>query len=281
MAWINTLIGLLAGLIVIIPIFYVAKKWQKITLAVIAVALVLGVSELSKLYFYPYVLGWQFERQIRQVPLFASVAKQHPNEYATFIKQVKQGIWQKQPEGVLATYSSQLMDRIFYQHLQAAPNQLIMQYLGAVLELYRYLYNKDPRAVLRMEYGQASAEDLNAISNDAQFNRLLEQLLEVKKKIITTENTAPLSKTAEAEAASVFQAHLQEMEQQYGAQVVREIFNRKQGAFPPNIMAPVLMDFYARMGAKGPEKAGVMMRYIASLKIKGIEKEEARRKEKI
>ncbi|MGE3318406.1 MAG: hypothetical protein AB7I18_03830 [Candidatus Berkiella sp.] len=280
MAWINTLIGLLVGIIVIIPVFYVTKKWQKITLAIVAVIAVLGVSELSKNYFYPYVLGWQFERQIREVPLFASIAKQHPDEFATFIKQVKQGILEKQSEGVLAGYSSQLMDRIFYQHLQAAPNELVMQYLGAILELYRFLYNKDPRAVLRMEYGQASAEDLNAVWNDVQFKRLLEQLLDVKKKIIASESTKPLSKIAETEAASVFQSHLQEMEQQYGAQMVREIFNRKQGAYPPNIMAPVLMDFYARMGAKGPEKAGIMMRYIASLKIKGIEKEAARQKEK-
>lgn len=280
MTWINTLIGLLVGIIVIIPIFYVSKKWQKISLAVIAVALVLGVSELSKTYFYPYVLGWQFERQIRQVPLFASVAKQHPEEFDHFVKQVKQGILEKQSEGVLGTYSSQLMERIFYQHLQAAPNQLVMQYLGAVLELYRFLYNKDPRAVLRMEYGQASTDDLNPIWNDAQFKRLLEQLLDVKKKIIASESITPLSKTAEAEATSVFQAHLQEMEQQYGAQMVREIFNRKQGNFPPNIIAPILIDFYARMGEKGPEKAGIMMRYIASLKVKGIEKEAARRKEK-
>ncbi len=280
MDWLNTLIGILAGMIIIIPAFFVIKRWQKISIAVLAAMGALGVAEISRQYFYPYVLGWQFERQIYKVPLFTMVAKQHPEQYASFINQIKQGILHKESEAQLAGYSTLLMERVFYQHLQTAPNEAVMRYLGAMLELYRYLHTQDPRAVLRMEYGQSAKGDFSEIWEQPHFKKLLAQLLEAKKQVIEASIASPQPIPSQSEAEPLLQAQLQEMSQKYGEQMVKEIFNRQQGAIPANLIAPLVMDFYARMGAQGKEKAGIMMRYIASRKVKAMEAQEAKKKAK-
>jgi|GEM_PF-3602146 len=278
MDWINTLIGILIGIAVVTPAYFVAKRWQKVSIALVAVVCALGASELSKQYLYPHLLGWQFERQIKQVPLFSLIAKQHPEQFAEFVNHVRQGILEKQPEAKLAAYSSQLMERVFYQHLQTAPDEVVMRYLGAILELYRYLQSQDPRAVLRMEYGQSATGDFSAIWDAPEFKQLLGQLLEVKKKVIEESVASPVTIPISAQAMPLLQAQLQEMSQKYGEEMVKEIFNRKQGTIPANLIAPLVMDFYARIGAQGKENAGIIMRYIASQKVKGIEAAEARRK---
>lgn len=278
MDWINTLIGILAGVAVVIPAYFVSKRWQKVAIGVLAVVCALGADELSKRYFYPHVLGWQFERQIYEVPLFTLVAKHHPEQYAAFVNQVKQGILDKQPEAQLAAYSSVLMERVFYLHLQTAPDEAVMHYLGAILELYRYLHNQDPRAVLRMEYGQSAKGDFSAVWEEPEFKRLLNQLLETKKKVIEASIANPVEIPSKSVAIPLLDAQLKEMSEKYGEQMVKEIFNRKQGAIPANLIAPLVMDFYARIGAQGPEKAGIIMRYIASQKVKGMEAADARKK---
>jgi hypothetical protein len=287
MDWLNTLIGILIGIAIMIPAYFVRipansvrQRYQKFGIAFLAVACAIGGSELSRQYFYPYVLGWQFERRINEVPLFNMVAKHHPEQYAVFINQVKQGILHKEPEATLATYSTQLMERVFYQHLQTAPNEAVMRYLGAMLELYRYLHGQDPRAVLRMEYGQSAKGDFSEIWEQPNFKKLLAQLLEAKKHVIEASIASPQPIPSQSEAAPLLQAQLQEMSQKYGEQMVKEIFNRKQGALPANLIAPLVMDFYARMGTQGKEKAGIMMRYIASQKVKGMEAAEAKKKVK-
>ncbi len=280
MDWINTLIGVIVGALIMVPAFFINKRWLKITLAIIAVVCALGAAELSKRYVYPHVLGWQFEREIVKHPLFGLIAKNHPQEFAVFVGQVKQGLLSGQPESVMSSYSTQLMGRIFYQHLQTAPNEAILQYLGAVLELYRFLYTQDPRAVLRMEYGQATTGDLSAIWEDKNFKVLLNHLLQLKTKVIEASIATPVAPPSQAEAGSLLQGVLQDMAQKYGEDLVKQMFSPEQSATPANIIAPLIIDFYARIGMQGPEKAGIMMRYIASLKVKGLAAEQARKSQK-
>lgn len=280
MDWINTLIGVVIGALIITPAFFVSKRWLKVVLAIVAVVCALGAAELSKRYVYPHVLGWQFEREIVKHPLFNLIAKNHPQEFAVFIAQVKQGLITKQPESVMSGYSTQLMGRIFYQHLQTAPNEAILPYLGAVLELYRFLYTQDPRAVLRMEYGQTTTGDLSAIWEDKNFKVLLNHLLQLKTKVIEASIASPVAPPSQAEAGPLLQGVLQEMAQKYGEELVKQMFSRDQTATPANIIAPLIIDFYARIGMQGPEKAGIMMRYIASLKVKGMAAEEAQKSQK-
>ncbi len=280
MDWINTLIGVVVGALIITPAFFVNKRWLKVALAIVAVVCALGAAELSKHYVYPRLLGWQFEREVVKHPLFNLIAKNHPQEFAVFVGQVKQGLIAKQPESVMSTYSTQLMGRIFYQHLQTAPNEAILQYLGAVLELYRFLYTQDPRAVLRMEYGQTTTGDLSAIWEDKNFKVLLNHLLQLKTKVIEASISKPVAPPSQAEAGPLLQGVLQDMAQKYGEELVKQMFVREQTATPANIIAPLIIDFYARIGMQGAQNAGIMMRYIASLKVKGMAAEQAQESQK-
>ncbi|MCS5712625.1 hypothetical protein [Candidatus Berkiella aquae] len=280
MEWINPLIGILIGALLIIPAFFTTKKWLKISLALVAIVAALGTAELSKRYFYPHVLGWQFEHEIVKHPLFKLIAKHHPNEFALFVKQVKQGLVDKQPQAILSGYSSQLLGKVFYEHLQTAPNEAVMRYLGAVLELYRYLYNQDPQAVLAMEYGQATTGNFGAIWSDNNFQTLLNHLLQVKTKVIEASIDSPVAPPSQTQAALLLQGILKEMSEKYGEDLVKQMFARGQSAIPANIIAPLIIDFYARIGMQGPENAGVMMRYIASLKVKGTAEEQTKDSQK-
>lgn len=272
MEWLNYLVGIFAGILFVIPAFLLTKKWLKFAFAVLAIIATLGTTELSKHYLYPHLQYWRFEKQITQVPLFSMIAKHHPKEFNEFMQQVKQGILHGQSESVLAAYSSQLMESVFYQHLETASDEVVMRYLGAMLELYRFLYTQDPRAVLRMEYGTSSSGDFSAIWEDKNFQTLLGQLLEVKMKVIETSIASPVAIPTQAEAGPLLQAVLSEMAQKFGEDMVQQMFHPKQSKLPANVIAPLILDFYARVGSKGPEQAGIMMRYIASLRVKGIEK---------
>lgn len=266
----NVGVGIGFAILALLPFLLMRKKWH--LWAVFAISLGFGLIGymLSKNYLYPQYLGWEFEQQIKKQPLFALIEKHHPEEFKEFIKKARKSLSKNEGLDAITAYSTELTNRIFYQHLQTAPDENILQYLKSTLDLYRYLYVIDPRAVVKLENGDESIPvDLQSFWEDKSFQSLLNQVLQAKQKIIEGSITNPASLPTQEMTTPILNSVLDELIGKFGKDVVRSVFTPTSVKIPPKLAAAVIIDFYAAIVASGPEKAGIVMRHIADLKMKG------------
>lgn len=267
----NSLVGLAIGVVIAIPLFFAKDKWLKITLLLAALASTVVGSILSENYLYPTYLGWEFERSIQKQPLFKLIAKHHSEEYAKFLVKVKASLHKDPNINIISTYSAELMNHIFYQHLQDAPDEAIFLYLKATVDLYRYLYTVDPRAVVKFENNDSPINvDLNALWQDKTFQVLLNHVLETKELVIEGSLNNPVTKNNENKPGANLEGVVDDLVRKFGGSVVRMVFSTVQASLPAEIAVPVIMDFYAAILSSGKENAGHIMRQIAKEKIKAL-----------
>lgn len=266
----NVGVGIGFAILALLPFLLMRRKWH--LWAVFAISLGFGLVGymLSKNYLYPHYLGWEFEQQIKKQPLFALIEKHHPEEFKEFINKARKSLSKNEGLDVITSYSTELTNRIFYQHLQTAPDANILQYLKSTLDLYRYLYVIDPRAVVKLENGDESIPvDLQSFWEDKSFQSLLNQVLQAKQKIIEGSITNPAPLPTQEMTTPILNSVLDELIGKFGKDVVRSVFTPTSVKIPPKLAAAVIIDFYAAIVASGPEKAGIVMRHIADLKMKG------------
>lgn len=271
MSLFNMLIGLVVGIIILIPYFFIRVKWLKHVFIVFALVGVGIGAKLSQSYLYPYYLGWEFERDIKKEPLFALVAKEYPQAFAEFIQKVKKGLHRQASLQEVSLYSSELMNKIFYQHLQTAPEEVTYLYLKSTIELYRYLYTKDPSAVVLLELGaKEQTSPLQKIWDDKTFKLLFNNLLETKKLLIEDSIQTP-AKLPDAQTASpMLDKVVQDLAKKFGDKNVRAAFSDHAYSLPAQLVAPIIIGFYSEILAQGKEPAAIIMRYIAVLKSKAL-----------
>lgn len=272
MSFFNVSVGIFASVLVLIPLWYIKRRGVQWILVVAAVAIGIASTQWSSVYLYPHYLGWKFEREIRQQPLFRLVAKYHPEKFQLFLDRVKVSFKQKEDPKLVAVYAAQLINAIFYVHLEKAPNEPIFLYLKATLALYRYLYTAHPQVIMQFELGQADLEaDLPPIWEDKHFQLLLERVLEMKQWVIEAALTAPVTLQQEM-ATPLINEMLDRLTQKFGEALVQQVFSSKVIELPTEVVVPVLIDFYSVLITLGQEKAGIIMRYIANEKVAGLNK---------
>jgi len=237
---------------------------KKIFSLLLGVLIVVALFALVKCYVRPQYLQWSFARSLAEQPLFAVIQKTHPQEYAAFIEKAKKNLRSEEDEKAIAFEAALLMDRIFYQHLSQTSDEAIQANLKATLDLYRYLYTKDPQTILLFENGNLiSSVNVNALWNDATFQSLLAQVLETKTQIIEAPG-APIPNTTQA--TSLLDTVLGQLNQKFTPTTVRAVFE-KPNTIPSETAAGVIMGFYTEILATGKENAGIIMRHLAAKKI--------------
>jgi len=237
------------------------KKRLGIVIAILIV--IVGATLL-----YPSYRGWRFEQEVKRQPLFQLIEKAHPKEFNVFLTKAKADLKEKGNTSAIPLYAAELMDRIFYRHLQYASDDLIFAYLQATINLYRYLNTQDPCAVIKLEDPKSNVSiDLNDLWKDKLFKALLNQLLEAKKKIIET------TLTAAASPSNVGQTWIDQilsgLSQKFGEAVVKSLFSyASTSTDSAEKAASLIIDFYVGIAGMGKEKAGEAMRYMASVREK-------------
>ncbi|MFI4938190.1 MAG: hypothetical protein ACHQJ6_06755 [Candidatus Berkiellales bacterium] len=265
----NILIGLALAIIVVLPLIWIKHKVARLIVIVIAIGGGVITTQLSEIYLYPRYVGWQFERENLKQPLFSLIAQYHPKEYQAFIEEVKKGIRKGEDINIISSYSSSLLNQIFYQHLQNAPDEAIFIYLKATLDLYRYLYSVDPRAVVKLENGDSSIPvNLTLLWQDQTFKVLLNHLLEAKGLVIQAAIKNPVNPPQAEQAIKLLDGILDSLSTKFGAPMVRMVFIPSEVRLPAVMVAPLLLDFYVNLITAGKENAGIIMRYIAANKEK-------------
>lgn len=272
MAFFNIAVGCIAGALILLFLLIAQQKKLKWIVFIIAMlAIPLGMF-LSNMYLYPQYLAWKFEKTILQQPLFALIAKQHPQVFTQYMHKVKISMEKNQDNELVPAYTADLVNTIFDQHLQTAPDESIYIYLKATLDLYRYLYTQNPQAVLKLEKGSNDVPvDFNKIWEDKTFQLLLSHVLDAKKLIIEASVQSPVQATPDEKSVPLLNNVIDELVKKYGAQIVKAVFATGNIPVPPQIGAAVIMEFYAGVASQGKENAGIIMRYIAKEKLKKIE----------
>lgn len=264
MALLNIAIGILVGAVVMLLLLWVHHKYAKILIPLLAIGCAAGAVQLSDEYLYPSYLGWQFEREIMKQPLFNLIAQAHPQEFQAYLQKIKQIIKKGQTQTIPA-YSAQLLNQIFFTHLQHAPDENVMLYLRATVDLYQYLYTKDPRAVVKLENNDPTNYDFKEIFADKMFQSLLNHLLDTKRFLIENAIKSPQPIPSASQGEPLLQLVLDQLTQKYGENTVHLLFT-PGSEMPPSIQAKLFIEFYSDISNLGKERSGVLMRYIGSLR---------------
>ena len=267
MATFNVLVGIGIAVVAALPVFWIRSKPKRLIALVIALVLGMGGAKLSNQFRYPEYLSWRFEEELKKQPLFDMIAKNHPKEFARFIQKVKQTLRENEDTALVSSYSAEFVNSIFYQHLQHAPDDNIVLYLKATIDLYQHLNGKDPRAVVKLESANNTiAFDLNTLWEDKDFRALLSHLLDTKRYVIEAGIKSPHQPEDGAKADALLQGVLNELVAKYGDSVVTNVFSSTDTTVPPNVGAQVIIQFYSNILGTGKENAGMIMRHIARIK---------------
>ncbi len=149
--------------------------------------------DLKNLYL-PRFLGWQFEHEIKRQPLFALISQHYPAEFQDYINKVQLNLRTNDNPALVAAYSSQLVNSVFYKSLAHAPDDYVALYLKSTIDLYHYLNSQDPKAVIKLENGNNAIEyDLNALYENKDFQNRLTHLLDTKRYVIEAAFKNPVS----------------------------------------------------------------------------------------
>jgi len=276
MAIFNICVGIIVGIILILPLIVVKQRWARLLIAAIALIVAVFSVQFSEIYLYPRYLAFDFEHEILKEPLFRVIKSAHPKEFAEFIDKVKQNIVQKKDPNIIPLYSAELVNNVFYEHLKNAPDANVALYLKATIDLYRYLYSQDPRAVVKLENSAGNFQyNFDAFIGDKQFSTLLSHLLDTKRLLIEAAIKAPVAAPTQEQAAPLLQTVLKNLAAKYGDNVVQIMFAPPQPNTQANAIANMFIDFYSGILDSGKENAGIIMRHIGNLKSKEIETNKA------
>lgn len=261
----NMTFGIIGGAIVMIPLLFVSKTWIKGLIALCALAAVFLGSALSQEYLYPHYLLWRFEKEVGSQPIFVLIAENHPEQYKDYIQKIQKSFSKTDDIAVVTTYTAELLNRIFNEHLEKAPNDPIDLYLKSTVELYRYLYTKMPQAIVVMETGsRTQSVDLKELSQDLTFETLLNRLLDSKKLIIQDSIKSPVNVNNNDTAKLALEKIYDNLTKKFGAEIIRNVFVPSDVPVPARVSSLVILEFYGEIMATGKETAGDIMRYIGS-----------------
>lgn len=266
MAFFNIAIGLIGSVVVIGAVFFVHQR--RIKGALFAVALVVGFLGyfLSQHYLYPRYLLWRFEKALHNQSVFVLIEKNHPKEFQVYIEKIKQSFKKTEDVAAVTGYTAELLNQIFNAHLEKSPNDPIELYLKSTIELYRYLFNKMPEAVVMLETGKKiSSIDIEKLSEDLMFNSYLTRLLDAKKLIIQDSIQSSILQLNHDKAKAELEKIHDSLSNKFGAEIIRGVFVPSDVAIPPKIASLVIIEFYSEILATGKETAGDIMRYVGSL----------------
>ncbi|MBS0287374.1 MAG: hypothetical protein JSR17_08765 [Proteobacteria bacterium] len=262
----NVLIALFIALIAALPLFWMKTKASRTIGALVALGIGAVGFGVSKTYLYPEYLGWQFEHEIKKQALFTLISQNYPAEFKEYVKKVKQNLRTNDDPNLVSAYSTQLVNNIFYKSLANTPDDYVGLYLKSTIDLYRYLNGQDPRAVIKLENGDNAIEyDIGALYETKDFQKRLNHLLDTKRYVIEAAIKNPTPPPQATQAEPLLKGVMSELAQKYGDNAVRAAFTAPK-TIPPNVGAQIIIEFYTSILSAGPENAGIIMRYIASLK---------------
>jgi hypothetical protein len=261
----NMTIGIIGGAIAVIPLFFVSRNWAKGLIAIFAITIAFLSNALSQEYLYPQYLLWRFEKEINSQPIFILIAENHPKEYKEYIQNIQKSFKKTDDIAVVTNYTAALLNRIFNEHLEKAPNDPIDLYLKSTVELYNYLYTKMPQAIVVMETGsRGQSVDFKELTQDLTFETLLNRLLDTKKLIIQDSIKSPVKDFNHDNAKQALEKIYDNLSQKFGAEIIRNVFIPSEAPVPPRVSSLVILEFYGEIIATGKDTAGDIMRYIGS-----------------
>lgn len=266
----NFALGIALGLVVLLLLFWVERKWLKIGVILLSLVCVAVGMQLSQSYLSPYYLTWEFETDIKKEPLFKLIAKQHPKEFKAFMGKVKQNYLHQGDAAELSLYVQQLVNQVYFQHLEHAPDDYIFLYVKATQEMYQYLYQRSPIEVIHFENGQTMlySSQMQQIAQDKLFQKLFSRLLDTKRYVIEASLDSPQTVPTKEEAAPILQVVLDRLVAKYGENAKSLLFTPPGPDAPVDQVAKLILEFYNEIIASGEKDTGIMIRYMASLREK-------------
>jgi hypothetical protein len=276
MTFFYVLVVVTVGALLLSPLLYIKKTWLKVVVTLIALGCAGATIPLSQNLLYPEYYAWKVEKEIKKQPLFHIIAERHPKEFAAFISDVKKSYQKTHSSVLMPALAAQLVNRIFIQYLQKAPDDYITLYLKATTTLYEYLNKQDPQAVLNFEQGSSLifSDQMKSLAQDPEFQKLLNRVLEAKRYLIEATIKSPMPIPTEQEAKPLLNAVLQKLTDSYGDQAVSIMFEKVKPDTSPEMVSKLIIAFYTEIQAAGEAQAGIMMRYLAVLKGQSLEKKQ-------
>lgn len=234
---------------------------------IVAIILFAVTYALSNIYLPPYYTQWYLKSEIDQIPIMVTVKQYYPKEYNQLMQKLKNHIAKKDQSENMVSYSYVFANKIFLSSLKIAPDAAIHAYLRSLLEVYLYVYTRDPKLILKFERGDISVTtDLRYLSSDPAFKNMLDSAIKAKRNIIKASVESPVSPPIEIVAKSLFQSVMETLYKKYGKNSVTSAFGGQEvNEMAPELKAEIIINFYQQLLNESENNAGVIMRYIGLL----------------
>lgn len=215
-------------------------------------------------YVKPVWLGYQFEQNLQKEPLFQVVAKEHPQAYAEFTQKVKADLKNPGDPNIITQASATLVNAVFFQYVDKAPDDALFHYLNSTLALYRYLAQANPTVIVKLENPQYPGNiEMGDLGTNPTFLELFAKLLNAKQQIIVLGINHPIDPPKSTlSRQQLLLPVFEDLSKKYPPEALAKMMGPGQMTVPPAELAQFIIDFYTAITNEGPEKSAMILRSL-------------------
>jgi hypothetical protein len=254
MYFITMIIGIIVGLA---AIFVISRCTKNVTIiSGITFLIIVVAMSLSKVYVVTYATAATYEYFLKKDdPVCRLIAITYPNQFKTFIENIKQVIRQNKGKDIQFFYKTQLLNAIFLITVPKATNATLYDYYQSELALYQALYQLDPNLVLFMEFSTKYAKKLDPGLALLLSGEVIASGIKTPQPLITS--------TDKARAADLIHDILNKLAIQFGDQAMSSITtDPSKVTISSSKAAAFIVAFYQNILNLDKDDVGIIFKYL-------------------
>jgi hypothetical protein len=266
MYFITMIIGIIVGLA---AIFVISRCTKNVTIiSGITFLIIVVAMSLSKVYVVTYATAATYEYFLKKDdPVCRLIAITYPNQFKTFIENIKQVIRQNKGKDIQFFYKTQLLNAIFLITVPKATNATLYDYYQSELALYQALYQLDPNLVLFMEFSTKYAKKLDpGLALLLSGEDKVKDVTEKKEAVIASGIKTPqplITSTDKARAADLIHDILNKLAIQFGDQAMSSITtDPSKVTISSSKAAAFIVAFYQNILNLDKDDVGIIFKYL-------------------
>ncbi len=264
MVWIAIILGVFIGLVTFALMFSLYNG--RFILSIVASGIIgISIFYFAEHYVVPEAELAYLQHQIKKSPIMNTVAKAEPQRFNTYLHDVRAMLYQGGEPSNALIMAHQLIHDIFPKYLSHASNASIDIYVRSTLTLYRQLEKANPAYVVYAEFPQTvSSTDVIPLLR-YNYNRYIQNRQEAMQMVIRSAINDPQNIDANELGQTILTKIIQNLGDRYGADaVIKTIATPNDPTLARTTEAHIIMAFYQNILKQGTNKAGAIMRFIAS-----------------
>ena len=237
--------------------------------------LIIVTMGLIRVYLIPYYRATTYEYFVqRDDPAIALIAERYPKQFETYINNTKKSLFENESQSIEQLYKINLLNIVTAQAMLKASNASIYDVYQIEVELYKNLYEIDPKLVLFLEFsGQfRDKPNPNLIIILGGGPDMIQRIVAAKEKVVLSAIKSPQppmdiaqNKATEKMVSDIFA----KISASYGPDTFVNLTVKPDSPdIDPKTAALMIIAFYSDILDKGVNQAGMIFKYLNTPEVK-------------